>query len=121
MNMLNWFLIQLFDLTAENVKEFSSDSLLSEFIVFKLKLITQFLSIVVGTLHSHHAGSLFGGTVLHEHLLKGGEEEQREYGVENGIGTRFKEVRTRGLRCLTFSQQVFLNYGEKLLGERTLA
>ena len=57
-------LSRLADLTADNIKQFGRDALLSEFIILELKLVKQFLGIVVGALHSHHTGSLLGSAVF---------------------------------------------------------
>ena len=54
----------VFHLTAEDIEQFGSNALLTELVVFEVKLFEQLLGVVVGALHCHHTGGLLGGTVL---------------------------------------------------------
>ena len=84
------------NLSTDNIKEFGGNALLTQFIIFKLKLLKQLFGIIVGTLHGHDSRSLLGSTVLREALLHACEEEHREHGVEYACGIRLKQVRTAG-------------------------
>ena len=73
----------VFHLTAEDIEQFGSNALLTELVVFEVKLFEQLLGVVVGALHCHHTGGLLGGTVLECDFLHLGEDEHREHLVEN--------------------------------------
>ena len=80
------------NLATQNVEQFCGDALLTQLIVFKLQFLLQFLGIIIGCLHGHDAGCLFGGSVLNGYFLHQRQHEHGQNLAENAVGVRFKDV-----------------------------
>ncbi len=107
------------DLTAENVEQLGGDGLLTELVVFELKLIKQLLRIVVGALHRHDTRGLLGGLVFGKRFLHHGKHEERQYRGEDGVGIGLENVGPT-LHGDGVVGQCFLSHGEQLLGAKNL-
>ena len=59
----------VFHLAAEDIEQLGGDALLTQLVVLQLKLVEEFMSIVVGALHSHDSSSLLRGSIFSEDFL----------------------------------------------------